>query len=215
MLSIKNLTLGYGENILLHGISAAAAAGELIMLAGRNGSGKSTLLRAVTGLAKPLSGRILADGKDISAISRNEAAQYINTYFEKYPEIKTYMAQTIEFAKQHDYVLTPMGRRCFIKGFDSSRTRGFAERAAINAPIQGGAADLIKLAMIQVMNRLKEEKIPAELLLQIHDELIFEVPEESVEKARLLIQSTMEQVAKLSIPLIVDVGVGHSWKDAH
>ena len=148
-------------------------------------------------------------------ISRNEAAQYINTYFEKYPEIKTYMAQTIEFAKQHDYVLTPMGRRCFIKGFDSSRTRGFAERAAINAPIQGGAADLIKLAMIQVMNRLKEERIPAELLLQIHDELIFEVPEESVEKARLLIQSTMEQVAHLSVPLIVDVGVGQSWKEAH
>ena len=148
-------------------------------------------------------------------ISRNEAAQYINTYFEKYPEIKEYMAKTIEFAKQHEYVLTPFGRRCFIKGFDSSRTRGFAERAAINAPIQGGAADLIKLAMIQVMNRLKEEKIPAALLLQIHDELIFEVPEENVEKARLLIQSTMEQVAKLSIPLIVDVGVGQSWKEAH
>ena len=78
MLSIENLTLGYGKNILLHGISAAAAAGELIMLAGRNGSGKSTLLRAVAGLAKPLSGRILADGKDISAIPRNEAAMKVS-----------------------------------------------------------------------------------------------------------------------------------------
>ena len=148
-------------------------------------------------------------------ISRNEAGQYINTYFEKYPEIKEYMAKTIAFAKQHEYVLTPLGRRCFIKGFDSSRTRGFAERAAINAPIQGGAADLIKLAMIHVVRRLKEEKIPADLLLQIHDELIFEVPENAVEAARAVIQSTMEQVAKLSIPLIVDVGVGHSWKEAH
>jgi len=148
-------------------------------------------------------------------ISRNEASQYINTYFEKYPEIKEYMNKTITFAQQNEYVLTPLGRRCFIKGFDSSKTRGFAERSAINAPIQGGAADLIKLAMIHVVRRLKEEKIPADLLLQIHDELIFEVPEEYVEQSIPIIQSTMEQIEKLSIPLIVDVGVGYSWKEAH
>lgn len=148
-------------------------------------------------------------------ISRAQASAYIKTYFEKYPEIKAYMSDTIEFAKQHGYVLTPMGRRCVIKGFESARTRGFAERAAINAPIQGGAADLIKVAMIRVLMCLKENQIPANLLLQIHDELIFEVPDAAVEKAVPLIKQTMEQVANLSVPLLVDVGVGHSWKQAH
>ncbi len=148
-------------------------------------------------------------------IARGEAARYINTYFEKYPEIKTYMDQTIAFAQQNGYVLTPMGRRCFIKGFESPRTRGFAERSAINAPIQGGAADLIKLAMIQVVQRLKEADIRADLLLQVHDELIFEVADSDTERAQKIIQTTMEQIADLSVPLLVDVGVGHSWKDAH
>ena len=148
-------------------------------------------------------------------ISRTEANKYIESYFGKYPEIKQYMKKTIDFAGTNGYVQTPFGRKIYIDGFDSGRTRSFAERAAINAPIQGGAADIIKMAMIRVEKVLKEKKIPATLLLQIHDELIFEVPKENAEEAGKIIKENMEQVVKLSVPLVVEVGIGNNWREAH
>lgn len=148
-------------------------------------------------------------------ISRTEANRYIDSYFAQYPEIKKYMAETIEFAKANGYVQTPFGRKIYIDGLNSGRTRSFAERAAINAPIQGGAADIIKMAMIRVEKVLKEKNIPAKLLLQIHDELIFEVPKERADEARQVIKENMEQVVKLSVPLVVEVGIGQNWREAH
>ena len=148
-------------------------------------------------------------------ISRTEANQYIESYFAQYPEIKEYMKKTIEFAGTNGYVTTPFGRKIYIDGFDSGRTRSFAERAAINAPIQGGAADIIKMAMIRVEKILKEKNIPAQMLLQIHDELVFEVPKERAEEAARVIKENMEQVIKLSVPLVVEVGMGQNWRDAH
>ena len=148
-------------------------------------------------------------------ISRTEANKYIDSYFAQYPEIKNYMKKTIEFASTNGYVQTPFGRKIYISGFDSGRTKSFAERAAINAPIQGGAADIIKMAMIRVEKVLKEKNIPAKLLLQIHDELVFEVPTEWAEKATQIIRENMEQVVKLSIPLVTEVGRGENWREAH
>ena len=148
-------------------------------------------------------------------ISRAEAKGYIDSYFEKYPEIKKYMDETIQFASENGYVLTPFGRKCFISGFDSGATRGFASRAAINAPIQGGAADIIKMAMIKIQSELEARQMKTKMLLQVHDELIFEVPDEEVEQARALIKDTMENVVCLSVPLVAEVGVGKNWKEAH
>ncbi len=148
-------------------------------------------------------------------ISRTEANKYIESYFAQYPEIKEYMKKTIEFAGTNGFVLTPLGRKIYIDGFESGRTRSFAERAAINAPIQGGAADIIKMAMIRVQKVLQEKEIPAKLLLQIHDELIFEVPESRAEEAGKIIKENMEQVVKLSVPLVSEVGIGKNWREAH
>ena len=125
------------------------------------------------------------------------------------------MDKTIDFATQNGYVLTPFNRKCFIRGILDPKTKGLATRAAINAPIQGGAADIIKMAMIDVVNRLKIEKIDATLLLQVHDELVLEVKEELAEKAAQIIKETMEKTVQLSVPLVVETGIADNWKDAH
>ncbi len=148
-------------------------------------------------------------------ISREESKKYIDAYFAQYPEIKSYMDKTIQFAEKNGYVETPMGRRCVIAGFDRGNTRGFAARAAINAPIQGGAADIIKLAMIRIARALAKTNLKAEMLLQVHDELVFEVADADVDAVKSLLKSEMENVVRMSVPLIADVGVGDNWKDAH
>ncbi len=148
-------------------------------------------------------------------ISRLEAKNYITAYFEKYPELKRYMDETTAFALENGFVLTPFGRKCFIQGLQTPATKAFALRSAINAPIQGGAADIIKMAMIQVQKKLHERQIPARLLLQVHDELIFEVPDDVVPTAVPLIKHAMEEVVSLSVPLVVEVGTGKNWKEAH
>lgn len=148
-------------------------------------------------------------------IPRSEAKQYIDAYFEQYPEIRTYMQQTETFALAHGYVLTPFGRKCFIQGLDSGRTRSFALRAAINAPIQGGAADIIKKAMNAIQQALKTANLDCTLLLQVHDELVFETAERDIVAASALIKQHMENAVRLSIPFVADVGIGPNWKEAH
>ncbi len=148
-------------------------------------------------------------------ISRTEAKQYIDAYMGKYPEIKAYMDKTIAYAHEHEYVVTPFGRKCYVYGINDKMLRSFAERAAINAPIQGGAADIIKMAMIKVDKEIKKSDLDINLLLQVHDELIFEVADRDVQKASELIKNVMENVVQLSIPLITEVGVADNWKDAH
>ncbi len=150
-------------------------------------------------------------------VSNEEAKKYIDAYFEQMPEIKTYMDETIAFAHKHGYVLTPFGRKCSVMGINDKNKRivANAERAAINAPIQGGAADIIKMAMRAVQNELQKGGWQTKMLLQVHDELVFEAPEAEVETVSLLIKQTMENVVNLAVPFIAEVGIGDNWSEAH
>ena len=152
-------------------------------------------------------------------ISRTEAAEYIKAYFEKFPGIQRYMEDTKAIAAEHGFVTTLFGRRCHVPGIDDKNPmrRGFAERAAINAPIQGGAADIIKRAMVRFPDALADAGLAGKvrMLLQVHDELIFEVPEADLDATRTLVVSVMEDAAQLDVPLVVDVGFGCNWDDAH
>jgi DNA polymerase-1 len=150
-------------------------------------------------------------------VSTAEAKAYIDAYFAQMPEIKAYMEKTIAFAHQHGYVETPFGRRCSILGINDSNKKvvANAERAAINAPIQGGAADIIKLAMNKVEKLLAEQKTATRMLLQIHDELVLEAPDNEVEKAVELVRSTMENIITSSVFFKAEAGVGQNWTEAH
>ncbi|TNF28836.1 MAG: DNA polymerase I, partial [Deltaproteobacteria bacterium] len=150
-------------------------------------------------------------------ISRTEAKQIIDSYFEQYHTIKGYMDQAIADAREKGYVQTIMKRRRYLKDINSANAvvRGFAERNAINAPIQGSAADIIKVAMINVKNRMDKEIKHSKLLLQVHDELVFDVHKSEVEKMHKLVQEEMEGAVKLAVPLAVEVETGQNWLDAH
>ena len=154
-------------------------------------------------------------------IPQSEAKAYIAAYFERYPGIRDYMERTKKFAREHGYVLTVFGRRCHMPGIidKNPARRSFMERAAINAPLQGTAADIIKRAMIRVPPALAKAKLKARMLLQVHDELLFEVPEAEVEASAALVKKVMEGAAlpafELSVPLIAETGVADNWADAH
>jgi DNA polymerase I len=154
-------------------------------------------------------------------IPQSEAAAYIEAYFKRYPGIRDYMERTKKFARKHGYVATLFGRRCFIPGINDKNTayRNFAERAAINAPLQGAAADIIKRAMVRIPEALADQKLSARMLLQVHDELLFEVKDSEVGKTSKAVKAVMEGAAlpavELSVPLVADVGIGANWADAH
>lgn len=148
-----------------------------------------------------------------------EAQRYIDAYFANMPEVKTYMEETINFARQNGYVTTPFNRKITIFGIQDNNKRlaSFAERAAINAPIQGGAADIIKLAMNKIPAKLQAAGLKTQMLLQVHDELVFEAPEAEAETAAKLIKQEMENITaiKLKTPLIAETGIGDNWDEAH
>ncbi len=146
-------------------------------------------------------------------IGNRQAKEFIDRYFAKYPGVKRYIKETVEKAKEQGHVTTLLGRRRYIPDLKSRvRTvREFAERTAINTPIQGTAADIIKLAMIQVDSNIQAEKTPCRMLLQVHDELIIEVPEKEIIKVTTMVKETMENVMDLAVPLKVDVGWGVNW----
>jgi len=150
-------------------------------------------------------------------IKRSQAQSYIETYFARYPGVKRYMAETRELAKKQGYVETVFGRRLSIPEINSSnhQRRQYAERTAINAPMQGTAADLIKIAMVKVDEWISGSGLEVKMLMQVHDELVFEMAEGCVEEAQVAIVDAMTQVAQLRVPLLVDVGVGKNWDEAH
>jgi DNA polymerase-1 len=150
-------------------------------------------------------------------IEPGEAKTYIDAYFARYPGIRDYMERTKEEARIHGYVTTPFGRRCYIPGIADKipARRAGAERQAINAPLQGGAADIIKRAMVKLPASLRDAGLTARLLLQVHDELLFEAPAAEAEALAALVKRVMEGAATLSIPLVVETGTGLSWGDAH
>jgi DNA polymerase-1 len=150
-------------------------------------------------------------------IERATAQAYIDSYFARYPGVKRYMDRTRELARSRGYVETVFGRRLYLPEMKSGspQRRQAAERAAINAPMQGTAADLIKLAMISVQKCLDESRLKTLLIMQVHDELVLEVPGDELTVVKEKVRELMQSVAKLDVPLIVDVGVGDNWDQAH
>ena len=147
----------------------------------------------------------------------NEAKAYIDAYLEKYHGVRDYMKQIVETAKAQGYVATIYGRRRYLPELKSANfnMRSFGERVALNMPVQGTAADIIKLAMVNVHRRLKAERLKARLILQVHDELIVECPGEEAEQVRQILTEEMENAARLSVPLLAEAHIGHSWAEAH
>jgi DNA polymerase-1 len=150
-------------------------------------------------------------------LSRTEAKELIDTYYETYPKLRTYISSQIDFAREHGYVQTVLGRRRYLKDINGSNAvvRGAAERNAINAPIQGSAADIIKIAMIRIHRKLQEGGFRTKMLLQVHDELVFDVYRPELNTVSALIKSEMENAYPLEVPLVVDIGLGDNWLEAH
>ncbi len=153
--------------------------------------------------------------QDIS-VSRKQARKYIDDYLAAYPDVKRYIAETVEKAKQNGYVTTLFGRRRYVPEINASNKNlsAFGERVAMNTPIQGTAADLIKMAMIKVSERLKSAGMKSQLILQIHDELIIEAPEEEKDKAAEILREEMENAYQFDVPVIADIHTGKTWYDA-
>jgi len=150
-------------------------------------------------------------------VARGEAQEYVNLYFARYPGVKAYMEDTREKAKEIGYVETLFGRRLYLPNINAKNAmlRNYAERTAINAPMQGTAADIIKLAMISVADWLREGTTSTKMIMQVHDELVFEVADDELDMVREIITDRMTQAAKLDVPLVVDTGVGINWDEAH
>jgi DNA polymerase-1 len=151
------------------------------------------------------------------SIDNTAAKNYIERYFERYPGVKRYMDDTRQQAKAQGYVETVFGRRLYLPEINSPNgpRRSGAERAAINAPMQGTAADLIKLSMVKVQQVLDAEQRATKMIMQVHDELVFEVPESEADWVRHEVPRLMAGVAKLRVPLLAEIGVGPNWEKAH
>ena len=150
-------------------------------------------------------------------IPRKEAADIIDNYFAQYPGIKSYMSDTMNFARENGYVVTLMGRRRYLRDINSANAtvRGFAERNAINAPIQGSAADMIKIAMINIHREFVAQKLDARMTMQVHEELVFDVPHAEVETVKPIILHHMKNAIKTTVPIMVEIGTGLNWLEAH
>jgi DNA polymerase-1 len=150
-------------------------------------------------------------------LSRSEAKELIETYYETYPKLRSYMSEQVEFARENGYVQTVLGRRRYLNAINGSNAivRGAAERNAVNAPIQGSAADIIKIAMINIHKKLSEGNYKSKMLLQVHDELVFDIYRPELDELKILIKSEMEGAYKLEVPLDVELGIGENWLEAH
>ena len=150
-------------------------------------------------------------------LDRSEAKELIDTYYKTYPKLRAYMDDQVAFARENGYVETVLGRRRYLKDINSSNAivRGAAERNAVNAPIQGSAADIIKIAMINIHKKFKELNCKSKMLLQVHDELVFDIHNDELEDMKKLIQDEMQNAYKMEVPLDVEVGVGMNWLEAH
>ncbi|MFP4844215.1 DNA polymerase I [Winogradskyella sp. PE311] len=150
-------------------------------------------------------------------LSRGEAKELIDTYYETYPKLKAYMSAQVDFARDNGYVQTVLGRRRYLKDIDSrnAMVRSGAERNAVNAPIQGSAADIIKIAMINIYNKLNEGNYKSKMLLQVHDELVFDIYKPELEELKILIKTEMENAYIMDVPLDVEMDIGLNWLEAH
>lgn len=207
-----NMIESFSKNIDIHAATAAKVFGVDV----------NDVTREQRGAAKAVNFGIIYGQSAFGlsqnlGISRTEAKQIIDSYFEQYPAIKAYMDRAIASAREKGFVETIMKRRRYLKDINSANAvvRGFAERNAINAPIQGSAADIIKMAMIRIKKRMSDEIKHSKMLLQVHDELVFDVHHTEIDQMRDLVKNEMEHTVKLAVPLSVEVGVGSNWLDAH
>jgi DNA polymerase I len=213
---IPQLKRAFAEGLDIHAMTASEMFG--VPIAGMDSSVRRRAKAINFGIIYGISAFGLANQL---SISREEAGEYIRTYFKRFPGIKTYMDETKTFAHTHAYVETIFGRRMHLPRIHSSNPseRAFLERAAINAPIQGSAADIIRRAMVRMMPELKQAGLGARMLLQVHDELIFEVPDAEVEATLPIVQRVMvdapEPAVKLTVPLQVDARAAPNWDEAH
>lgn len=207
-----NLRLAFAENADVHRHTAAEVFGVTLdeVSTDQRRSAKAINFGLIYGmsafgLAKQL------------GVDRTLAQRYIDTYFERYPGVKAFMDQSRETAREKGYVETLMGRRLYVPDIRSrnGQSRQYAERTAINAPMQGTAADIIKAAMIAVDEWIQSTEVPVRMIMQVHDELVFEVAEDFIDEARETIRALMAGATELSVPLLVDVGVGDNWDEAH
>lgn len=206
----ENLLLAYRENLDIHTMTASKVFN--IPLDEITADIRSRAKEVNFGIVYGMSDYGLSE---TLKIPRKTAKLYIEQYFEKYPGVKEYMDTTIKECKEIGYVVTLLNRRRYIPEINHKNfnLRSFAERTAMNTPIQGSAADIIKIAMINVYNRLKREKLKSKLILQVHDELIIDTSEDEIEIVKEILVDEMENAYKLDIPLLVDMKVGTSWFD--
>ena len=209
---IETLVQAFRDGLDIHAMTASEVFG--IPVEGMESSVRSRAKAINFGIIYGISPFGLA--RQLS-IPQGEAKKYIESYFEKFPGIKDYMETTKTFAREHGYVQTIFGRKCHTPGIADKNParRNFSERAAINAPLQGAAADIIKRAMIRIDPALAKARLGAKMLLQVHDELIFEVPETELDDTAALVKKVMEDAAHLDVPLVVETGSGANWDQAH
>lgn len=212
MAGIDRLKQAFHDNIDIHALTASEVFG--IPLAEMTSERRRAAKAINFGIIYGISGFGLAKqlGTDNST-----AANYIKLYMQRFPELAAYMSNTKKFAKENGYVLTQLGRPVYMPGILSKNgaERAFAERQAINAPIQGTAADIMKLGMIAVDRVLQDKKLPARLLLQVHDELVLEVDDAAAEEVAAEVKRAMENVIKMDVPLVAEAGIGLNWDTAH
>ena len=208
----ENMINVFKEGKDLHAATAATIYKKNIEEVSRDERTKSK--RANFGIIYGITVFGLAERLDIT---RDEAKQLIDGFFETFPKVKNYMDKAIGEAREKEYVETLFGRRRYLKDINShnATVRGFAERNAINAPIQGTAADIIKVAMIRISRRFKAEEIRSKMILQVHDELNFSVYPEEKEKVEKIVVEEMQNAIEMKVPLIADCGFGNNWLEAH
>ncbi len=208
----ENMINAFKEGVDIHSLTAASVAGVDIDQVDSEMRRQAKIVNfAIIYGVSPYG---LAQQADIGV---KEAAWFIRIYFEKYPGFKEYMERTIEFARKHGYVKTMLGRKRVLPHINSdvSFRREGAERAAINTPIQGTSADMIKIAMININKELKEKNLKSEIIMQVHDELVLEVHEDEKEETGHIVRDKMENALTLSVPVVVDIGLGKNWDEAH
>ena len=208
----KNLTHAFNNNLDIHSATAAEVFG--VNLEDVTQDQRRSAKAINFGLMYGMSAFGLTRQLDIP---RAEAQKYLDTYFERYTGVKDYIANTKAQAKEDMFVETIMGRRLYLNEINAGNglRRQAAERAAINAPLQGSAADIIKKAMIDIQDFLEKEMPKVKVIMQVHDELIFEAPKENAEEVLSTMKAMMEKAVKLDIPLIADAAIGVNWNEAH
>ncbi|MCL1865641.1 MAG: DNA polymerase I [Spirochaetes bacterium] len=208
----KNMKSAFKDKIDIHNMTASSAFGASIDAITPDMRRQAKIINFATIYGVSPYG--LSQQAEITV---KEAAEFIKRYFETYPGFKSYIETTIDFAKKHGYVQTLMGRKRPVPEINSTTSfrREGAERIAINTPIQGTSADMIKIAMIKIADEIKKKKLKSRMIMQVHDELVFEVHEDEIEIMKATVKDIMENALKLNVPIVVDIGIGKSWNEAH